>query len=334
MFARPGWIRSCLLAVMLCVTLLQNAAAAEVDSFAITVSDMDRAVEFYTGVLTFKKLSDREVSGDDYEHLFGVFGLRMRCVRLQLGEEQIELQQFLTPRGRPIPLPSHSNDAWFQHIAVIVADMQAAYSRLRGFQVEFGSSGPQRLPDWNHAAAGIEAFYFHDPDGHNLEVLAFPPDKGIPRWHAHDRLFLGIDHSAIVVADTEASLGYYRDVLGLKVAGTSENYGTEQEHLNNVFGAHLRITTLRPAHGPGVELLEYLAPRTGRKMPADTQPNDLWYWQTQVRASTPDEVEQLLRQRRADLSSTGSTSLHDGLLGWSEALITHDPDGHATLIGH
>ncbi|TLY83844.1 MAG: glyoxalase, partial [Gammaproteobacteria bacterium] len=48
----------------------------------MTVSDMERAVDFYTRVLTFEKVTDREVSGDSYEHLWGVFGLRVRAVRL------------------------------------------------------------------------------------------------------------------------------------------------------------------------------------------------------------------------------------------------------------
>jgi catechol 2,3-dioxygenase-like lactoylglutathione lyase family enzyme len=48
------------------------------------------------------------------------------------------------------------------------------------------------------------------------------------------KLFLGIDHTAIVVSNTEVSLRFYQDVLGLKVAGASENYGTEQEHLKNL----------------------------------------------------------------------------------------------------
>ena len=68
-----------------------------------------------------------------------------------------------------------------------------------------------------------------------------------------EKLFLGIDHTAIVVGNTEASLKFYRDALGLQIAGTSENYGTEQEHLNNVFGARLRITSLRAGSGgPGI----------------------------------------------------------------------------------
>ncbi len=64
-------------------------------------------------------------------------------------------------------------------------------------------------------------------------------------------MFLGIDHTAIVVDDTNASLRFYRDTLGMQVAGESENYDVEQEHLNNVFGARLRITALRAAAGPG-----------------------------------------------------------------------------------
>jgi catechol 2,3-dioxygenase-like lactoylglutathione lyase family enzyme len=54
-------------------------------------------------------------------------------------------------------------------------------------------------------------------------------------------LWLGIDHTAIVVRSTEESRKFYRDVLGCTVVGESENYGLEREHLNHVFGARLRI---------------------------------------------------------------------------------------------
>src|SRR6266850_6167537 len=197
-----------------------------VDAIGITVSDMDRAVDFYSRVLTFEKVSDAEVANDDYEHLTGVFGLRVRVVRMLLGDESIELTEYLAPKGRPIPVDSRSNDRWFQHIAIIVSDMDKAYRFLRQNKVEHASSGPQRLPDWNRNAAGISAFYFKDPDGHPVEVLQFPPDKGSEKWHRPtEKLFLGIDHTAIVVWDTDASLRFYRDLLGLRVAGESENYG-------------------------------------------------------------------------------------------------------------
>jgi catechol 2,3-dioxygenase-like lactoylglutathione lyase family enzyme len=128
----------------------QKAALVDgVDAIGITVSDMDRAVEFYSKVLTFQKVSDTEVAGENYEHLEGVFGLRMRVVRMRLGDEFIELTEYLAPKGRPIPVDSRSNDRWFQHIAIIVSDMDKAYAQLRRAKVEHASSGPQRLPDWN-----------------------------------------------------------------------------------------------------------------------------------------------------------------------------------------
>lgn len=300
---------------------------ATVDSISMTVNDIDRAVDFYTKVLSFRKVAEREVAGEQYEHLYGVFGMRLAAVTMQLGDERIELMQFIAPRGRPTPADSRSNDRWFQHVAIIVSDMDRAYAWLRQHKIEHASPGPQLLPAWNPNAGGISAFYFRDPDGNHLEVLQFPPGKGDPKWHrASDGLFLGIDHTAIVVSDTDASLRFYRDTLGMHVAGTSENYGPEQERLNNVFGAKLRITALRALSGPGVELLEYLAPRTGRPMPVDTQANDDWYWQVNTTA-TVAAADAAMRAGHYAYVSAGPQSVEG-----RAQLIVRDPDGHALLL--
>lgn len=327
-------MRTVLLALLLLVTTGARAAplVSAVDSIGITVDDMDRAVAFYSRVLSFEKSSDAEVAGDAYEHLYGVFGMRLRVVRMRLGDESIELMQFLAPRGRPDPVDSRSNDRWFQHVAIIVSDMERAYARLREHNVEHASSGPQVLPAWNKNAGGIAAFYFRDPDGNTLEVLSFPPDKGARRWQAKDRLFLGIDHTAIVVADTDASLRFYRDTLGLEVAGGAENYGTEQEHLNNVFGARLRITALKAARGPGVELLEYLAPRTGRAMPMDTHANDDWHWQINLDTTNGAAAASAVRVARYTEVSNGVTRIERHELGFDAGFMIRDPDGHASLL--
>lgn len=306
--------------------------ASAVDSIGIPVRDADRSVQFYTDVLSFRKVADREVAGDSYEHLFGVFGLRLRLVRMQLGDESIELMQFLAPRGRPLPEDTHANDRWFQHVAVIVSDMDRAYATLRTHNVEHASTGPQLLPAWNPNAGGISAFYFRDPDGNFVEILHFPAGKGAPKWQAKDRLFLGIDHTAIVVADTDASLAFYRDALGLKIAGASENYGTEQEHLNNVFGARLRITALRAGSGPGVELLEYLAPRTGRPAPVDTQANDHWHWQINMQSPDVTAAANAVRAGGFRWVSSGAVTLEASTLGFGHGVLVRDPDGHATNL--
>ena len=314
-------------------TSAADGSVSAVESVSIVVSDLDRSVAFFRDVLTFEAAAEVEASGGDVERLFGVFGARVRIARMTLGDEAIDLLQFLAPEGRAVPADSRSNDLWFQHIAIIVSDMDRAYARLRRHRVQHASPGPQRLPDWNPAAGGIQAFYFKDPDGHALEILAFPPGKGAAKWHApSERLFLGIDHTAIVVDDTDASLRFYRDGLGLRVAGESENSGIEQERLNNVFGARLRITGLRASRGPGVEFLDYLAPADGRAAPPDVRANDLISWQTRlVTSNLPATIGRLLPRTFA-LVSPGRTALGDATLGFTAAALVRDPDGHAVML--
>ena len=298
-----------------------------------TVGDMDRSIDFYSKVLTFEKISDREVDGEDVEHLFGVFGAHIRLVTMKLGDESIELAQFFAPRGRPIPVDSKSNDLWFQHIAIIVSDMDRAYAILHQNKVEYASSAPQRLPDWNKNAGGIRAFYFKDPDEHPVEILWFPEGKGDPKWHRPGgRLFLGVDHTAITVSNTDVSLKFYRDLLGLQVAGESENYGIEQEHLNNVFGAHLRITALRAPAGPGIELLEYLSPRDGRPFPLDEHANDLVHRATVLVTQDPEAAAKQITAAHSTFVSSGVVVNHKQELKFSKGFLVRDPDGHAIEI--
>jgi catechol 2,3-dioxygenase-like lactoylglutathione lyase family enzyme len=308
------------------------AKVTGVDSVGITVRDMPDAIAFYTEVLPFEVVDEKEISGTEFERLFGVFGMRAKIVRLRLGEEFIELIDFIAPEGRSLPEDMRSNDEWFQHVAIIVRDMDAAYAHLRKRNVTHASPSPQRLPDWNKNAGGIEAFYFRDPDGNHLELLEFPPDKGNARWHKPtDRLFLGIDHTAIVVRDTEEALRFYRDGLGMEVLGNSENYGIEQERLNNVFGARLKITAVGASEGPAIEFLEYLTPRTGRPVPETTQANDLWYWLIRMRAEALDELPEKVTAGGGSLVSPGVIKIPKGT-SFANGLHVRGPTGHALMI--
>lgn len=336
--ARTTIRRTCrdLLAALILVALGVSAGAAQteaVTAVALTVSDLEAAKHFYVDVLDFTPELEYEVAGEPWETLYGVFGLRLRVARLRLGDEHIELMQFLAPGGRPFPADTVSNDRWFQHVAIVVADMDAAYARLRAHAVRHASSGPQRLPDSNPDAGGIEAFYFRDPDGHYLEILRFPPGKGASRWQiAGGRLFLGIDHTAIVVADTTAALAFYRGTLGLAITGASENYGSEQAHLNNVFGAHLLITSLRAARGPGVEFLHYLTPTDGRAAPRDTRATDLWHWQTVMQVDDLASLDRTLSGHGYRAVSSALVTLPEATAGYRRARLYRDDDGHAVML--
>ncbi len=316
--------------------LAPGAAGAQrvqaVGPVALTVSDMDRALRFYTEVLPFRVVADTVVGGVAVSRLQGIPTPRLRAVTLALGDETLRLLDW-PGIGRPVPADSRSNDLWFQHVAIIVSDMDRAYAALAAHGVEHISTAPQLLPAWNPNAGGISAFYFRDPDGHALEILHFPPGKGDPKWQRHGgRLFLGIDHTAIAVGDTERSLAFYRDRLGFRVAGESLNHGPEQERLNNVAGARVRITALRAPSGPGIEFLEYLTPRDARPAPALRQADDLAHWQTVVTATDLDALLRQLRAAGAEVVSPGVVDLPDRALGFARSMLLRDPDGHAVQL--
>ena len=328
-----GWLIIGLFSLLALLGPARGQTVSHIETVGFTVSDMDKAVDFYTHVLPFEKISDIEIFGSEFEHLSGVFGSRVRIVDLKLGSEKIELTEYLTQEGRPIPADSRSNDRWFQHFAIIVSDMDKAYAQLRQNKVRHASTGPQTLPSYITAAAGIKAFYFKDLDGHVIEILQFPEEKGLLKWHdlaKTGKLFLGIDHTAIVVRDSDESLSFYRDALGLAVAGTSDNYGLEQEHLNNVFGAKLHITGLRTKlDGIAVEFLEYVAPRDGKPFPADTRSSDLWHWETSFATA---KIDQMFTSFKPDFISSGIVQFEGKQLGFERAAMIRDPNGHAVRL--
>lgn len=166
-----------------------------------------------------------------------------------------------------------------------------------------------------------------------LEILQFPAGKGDARWQRpSDRVFLGIDHTALVVADTEKSLELYRDTLGLRIAGGSESYGPEEERLNYVPGAQLRITTLRAAEGPAIELVEYLAPRDGRPSPRDTMGNDLVRWHTLLVTTDADAAAAKLGAAAGVAAGPALVSTADTPLGFRRGIRMEDPDGHGIQL--
>jgi len=99
------------------------------------------------------------------------------------------------------------NCSYAAHTLPRIADRRAelsvkAYEHLRRAKVKHVSTAPQTLPAWNKDAGGIKAFYFRDPEDHVLEIIWFPAGKGDPKWQQPGtNLFLGIDHTAIVVSD-------------------------------------------------------------------------------------------------------------------------------------
>lgn len=299
----------------------------KIRAISSTVTDIERSLYFYTQALAFELVSDITVEGTYYRELEAIAPTSIRIVTLQLGDEILELMQYLDLDGKPIPLDSQSNDLWFQHLAIVVSDLDRAYNWLKPFLVESISSEPQTLPN------GIQAFKFKDPDGHDLEIIWFPPEQSQAKWHENtEALFLGIDHSAIAIADTEQSLKFYRDLLGMKVEQSNINSGEIQAHLDGLPEAKVRVTATRPRQeGLGIELLDYIVPGTGRPFPDNWQSCDIASMQVQLVVDDIDSTVNTLRENGVNIISSKIIDFPDSY-PYRQGCLVKDPSGHAMML--
>jgi catechol 2,3-dioxygenase-like lactoylglutathione lyase family enzyme len=306
-------------------------ALMRIGRISFTTADADRLGAFYRQAFGFEAMETEHHGGADFVRLTGVAGAQARALALRLGEETIELLAF-TPHGAPYPPDIGCNDTRFQHIAIVVADMESAYSRLCACEgwTAITTPAPQRLPAGSGA---VTAFKFRDPEGHPLELIAFPPDNMPPRWreapHRHGPC-LGIDHSAIVVSATAPSVAFYQQALGFSVAGGSLNRGREQEQLDAVQDAVVEVTALNPRveNSPHLELLCYRSPAPPRAASPALRSNDIAATRLTLEVDDLPALEHRLAAAPARFISAGTAALRDD----RPALLIRDPDGHALLL--
>ncbi len=293
----------------------------------LVVSDIIAAEAFFAEAFNFQMVERRD-GGDAFAQLVGLPGATSRHTAMRLGDQDIDLVCFDAP-GRPYPPASTSTDLWFQHFAMIVSDMGAAYAQLRksGRFTPITAGGPIQLPE---ASGGVQAFKFRDSDGHPLELLAFPPDGGPDVWKdkGDHALFLGIDHSAVSVGSTAGSIAFFEGCFGLTQSMQSENVGPEQARMDAVPEARVTVTGLAPINAPPhVELLGY---HVGARRPIDsaTRSNDLaaTFFVLQTRDLEP--IVEALTASGATFISPGVVALAHG----TRAIAVLDPDGHRFVV--
>lgn len=299
----------------------------------LTTADLDRAEAFYRDVFGFERVSRGACRGPAFAALMDVRAADARVAVLRLGRQEISLLAFAAP-GRPYPAERAADDPWFQHMAIVVSDMQAAYAALRTHQgwTPISRDGPQRLPA---SSGGVAAFKFRDPEGHPLELLEFPPGVVPPAWQAPDdplqasRVFRGIDHSAIVVKNSTRSLDFYRVLLGFAPHATGLNRGPEQQSLDAVDAPLVEVTALRlpTAPPPHLELLCYREPRRAWP-PLSLHGTDVAATRLELEVADVPALTATLAAAGVEFVSPPAVSLADG----RAAALVVDPDGHHVLL--
>lgn len=276
--------------------------------------DADSLVAFYTDAFGFTRVGH---SIPDNPALAALTTLR-------LGHQTIVLAQ-ARPSGHGYPSDVAGWSPLFQHIAIVASDMTAAYARLRALVgwTAISTDGPQTLPP---SSGGVTAFKFRDPEGHPLELLAFASGAAPARWAFWTaNPCLGIDHSAISVAESARSVTFY-DRLGLVRTAGSLNVGPEQAKLDDVTDPVVEVTALAsPTHStPHVELLCYRGNFNRRIPPADV--GDVAATQFLFEVKGRDALDALVASNREAVVS--------GPIEQSGCLnaLLRDPDGHLLCL--
>ena len=183
------------------VAKAQRPPLIGVSHIALWVKDLDKSRAFYEAYLGF---DESFVLKDDTGS-----GIRIAWIKIN-DRQTVEL----FPAGNQAPAGGLN----LRHIALETADASAmlAYLKTKGVRAPGGGD----LPDTAHRTKiGDLVFTAQDPDGHGIEFVTYGPDgwimKNKGRFLATTRVSTRIAHCGVEAKDLDASLRFYRDVLGM-----------------------------------------------------------------------------------------------------------------------
>jgi catechol 2,3-dioxygenase-like lactoylglutathione lyase family enzyme len=294
---------------------------------AITVADLAGAAAFWRNGLGLASGPEHPLGDAAWYAVLGLApGTTSRAVEVAVGRQMVELIAF-DPPGRAYPAERSSNDPWFEHVALVCGDINAVWKRLESASPGVVTRGePVRLPP---NTGSVTAFKFRDPDGHPLELIAFPAGAGDPVWQTLPGAGIGgFDHTAIAVTDLDRSIAFYTGLLGLRIVGRSLNEGAGQDRLDGLAGCEVDVVALAPAVAtPHLELLHYRTP-AGRTLTTDFAVNDLAAVRQLYKVGEIDALVRRLEAAGAAFVSPGVVPLQSG----SKAAAVRDPDGHILVL--
>jgi glyoxylase I family protein len=142
----------------------------------IVVSDIDKSLAFYVGVLNMRVTFEILLEGAWIESVVGLTGARAKCVFVvpdggATNGGRIELLQYLTPEGVTLPQNSLANTIGLRHFALEVDDIVVWHEKLMATGVDFVSP-PVSVP---FSLGGMQKrlCYLHDPDGVIVEICDY-----------------------------------------------------------------------------------------------------------------------------------------------------------------
>jgi catechol 2,3-dioxygenase-like lactoylglutathione lyase family enzyme len=141
------------------------------DHTGITVSNLERSLAFWCGVLGFEFSHTAHQKGELAQEITGVEGAEIKLAVLKApGGHKIELLEYLAPANR-----KRENlrpcDVGSVHVALLVDDLKAILKNIAASGWT-AAGEPQTLI--NGPNAGKRVVYVRDPDGTTIEFMQAP----------------------------------------------------------------------------------------------------------------------------------------------------------------
>ncbi len=138
----------------------------------LSVRSLESSIDFYTRVLGLRV--ERIIESTPERGLGEIVGLpdcHARIAHLVAADAaeggetgtMLELFEYVTPRGRPVPGDHTQADLGFVHLGFISADARADYARFQQEGVSCFAPPVEYRP-------GVWVFYFRGPDGEVCEL--------------------------------------------------------------------------------------------------------------------------------------------------------------------
>src|SRR5205823_10392937 len=142
----------------------------------ITVSNLERALEFWQNVLGFGFSHRAHQSGEMVEQITGVKGAELKLAVVKApGGHKIELLEYLAPPDRKRHVDLRPCDVGSVHIAFTVDDLDAILQKIAASGWK-AAGKPQTLQSGPNA--GKRVVYVRDPDGTTIEFMQQEETEG------------------------------------------------------------------------------------------------------------------------------------------------------------
>ncbi len=136
-----------------------------IDHTALSVPDMDKALDFYSGVLGFEVLMNFAwpSGAKPLDDLVGLPDSASKVAMLKLGDTKLEIFQYQNPEGKAQDPDRPVCDHGIIHLCLAVSDIRDEYTRLKQAGVRFNSEPIDMGQE--------TCVYGRDPFGNVLELI-------------------------------------------------------------------------------------------------------------------------------------------------------------------